>query len=214
VQNGRAAKQARAKKQKQAAMQKANWAASKQKVPVRLAEWKFKQLVGCSKNHGGKIHWQTEDGEDCSRSHCTWQPKDSVPGGPSVVQLDTQELQGAGVSIEIAGKVYEATVHGEDDEGCSGANSTSYYLEYKKKIGSRGRAKVSGWVDFDLAAGEKCSWWRLDGYDTCGSEAEDSDADPQAPLDEEMGVDSEEEGHRGGGRPLTWGLTWQPMLDS
>ena len=93
-------------------------------------------------------------------------------------------------------------MHGEDDEGCSGAkstNGTSYYLEYKKKVGSRGRAKVSGCVDFDLPAGEKCSWWRLDGYDTCGSEAgesEESDADPQAPLDEEMGVDSEEEGQR------------------
>ena len=111
------------------------------------------------------------------------------------MQLDAQELQGAGISIEIVGKVYEATVHGEGDEGCSGANSTSYYLEYKKKVGSRGRAKVSGWVDFDLPAGEKCSWWRLDGYDTCGPEAEESDADPQAPLDEEMGVDSDEEGH-------------------
>ena len=82
---------------------------------------------------------------------------------------------------------------------CSGAkseNGTSYYLEYKKKVGSRGRAKVSGCVDFDLPAGEKCSWWRLDGYDTCGSEAGESDADPQAPLDEEMGVDLKEEGHR------------------
>ena len=87
-------------------------------------------------------------------------------------------------------------MHGEDDEGCSGANSTSYYLEYKKKVNSRGRAKASGWVDFDLPAGEKCSWWRLDGYDTCGSEAGESDADPQAPLDEEMGVDLKEEGHR------------------
>ena len=144
VQNGRAAKQARAKKQKQAAAQKANWAASKQKVPVRLAKWKFKQLVGCSKNRGGKIHWQTEDREGCPRSHCTWQPNESVPGGPSVVQLDAQELQGAGISIEIVGKVYEATVHGEGDEGCSGANSTSYYLEYKKKVGSRGCAKVNG----------------------------------------------------------------------
>ena len=136
VQNERAAKQARAKEQKLAAVQKANLAASKQKVPVRLAEWKFKQLVGCSKNHGGKIHWQTEDGEGCPRSHCTWQPiaKESVPGGPSIVQLDAQELQGASVSIEIAGKVNEATVHGEGDEGCSGANSTSYYLEYKRRL--------------------------------------------------------------------------------
>ena len=90
-------------------------------------------------------------------------------------------------------------MHGEGDGGCSGAkstNGTSYYLEYKKKVGSRGRAKVSGCVDFDLPAGEKCSWWRLDGYDTGGSKAGESDADPQAPLDEEMGVDLKEEGHR------------------
>ena len=55
---------------------------------------------------------------------------------------------------------------------------------------------VYRWPDgsLDLPIGEKCSWWRLDGYDTCESEAEE--ADPQAPLDEEMGVDSEDEGHR------------------
>ena len=47
-----------------------------------------------------------------------------------------------------------------------------------------------------IPVGEKCSncWWRLDGYDTCQSEAEE--VDPQAPLDEEMGVDLKEEGHR------------------
>ena len=50
--------------------------------------------------------------------------------------------------------------------------------------------------DFEGIAHEKCSWWRLDGYDTCGSEAEESDEDPQVPLDEEMDIDSEEEGHR------------------
>jgi hypothetical protein len=48
------------------------------------------------------------------------------------------------------------------------------------------RTKVSGWVDLDLPVGEKCSWWRLDGYDTCGSEVEESDADPQAPLGEDQ----------------------------
>ena len=36
--------------------------------------------------------------------------------------------------------------------------------------------------------------WRLDGYDTCESKVEE--ADPQAPLDEEMDVDLEEEGPR------------------
>ena len=36
----------------------------------------------------------------------------------------------------------------------------------------------------------------MDGYDTCESEVLVEEADPQAPLDEEMDVDSEEEGHR------------------
>ena len=74
---------------------------------------------------------------------------------------------------------------------------------------------MSGWADFDLPAGEKCSWWRLDGYDTCGPEAEESDADPQAPLDEEMGVDSEEEGHRGGATTYlgTYLATYARLLD-
>ena len=44
------------KKQKQAKTQAANWAASKQPVPKRFPEWKFKRLVGYSKSHGGKIH--------------------------------------------------------------------------------------------------------------------------------------------------------------
>ena len=57
---------------------------------------------------------------------------------------------------------------------------------------------VYRWPDgsLDLPVGEKCSWWRLDGYDTCESEAEEADPGLQAPLDEETDVDSEEEGHR------------------
>ena len=66
---------------------------------------------------------------------------------------------------------------------------------YKRKSGSRGRAKASGWIDFDLPVGEKCSWWRLDGYETY-SEDEDEDGNPEAPSGDEMVEDSEEEAIR------------------
>ena len=52
-----------------------------------------------------------------------------------------------------------------------------------KKVGSRGRKKADGWLDLELPVGEKCSWWRLDGYDTW-EEAEsdsDSEAEPAEP---------------------------------
>ena len=177
VQNEKAAEQAKKKKQKQTAIQQANWAASKQAVPERLAEWKFRQLVGCSKSHGCKIHWQTEDGEDCPRSECTWQPAASVPMLPgSAVELDAVEMQGARISLEVSGKVYEATVHDKDDAGCGGPVNASYYLKYKKKAASRGRSKANGWVNLELPVGEKCSWWRMDGYETC-NEGFGSDGD-------------------------------------
>jgi len=62
-----------------------------------------------------------------------------------------------------------------------------YWLEYKKKVGSRGRKKADNWLDLELPVGEKCSWWRLDGYHTWdeGPEA----ADPEAAN----GADSEGE---------------------
>ena len=110
-------------------------------MPKRLPEWKFKRLVGYSKSHGGKIHWQTEDGEDCSRSECTWQPKSSVPvhDPNDAVEIDSSELQGVAISLEIAGKTHRARVYDKDGEGSGGATSTSYYLimKYKKKANSR-----------------------------------------------------------------------------
>ena len=127
----------------------------RQKAPKRLPEWKFKRLVGGSKSAGSKIHWQTEDGEDCSQSDCTWQPRNSVPGDPSVVELDSSALCNATVSVEVASKMYKAVLHSMDDKGSAGPNSTSYYLKYKKKVGSRGKeAKANGWVDLELPVGE------------------------------------------------------------
>ena len=178
MQNEKAQKQAKAKGQKQTAIQQANWAASKQAVPERLAEWEFRQLVGCPKSHGCKSHWQTGDGEGWHpRSECTWQPAASVPMLPgSAVELDAVEMQGTRISLEVSGKVYEATVHDKDDAGCGGPVNASYYLKYKKKAGSRGRSKASGWVNLELPLGEKCSWWRMDGYETC-NEGSGSDGD-------------------------------------
>ena len=41
--------------------------------------------------------------------------------------------------------------------------------------------------------GEKCSWWRLDGYEMY---SEDEDENPEAPAGDEMVEDSEEEAIR------------------
>ena len=82
-----------------------------------------------------------------------------LPG--SAVELDAVEMQGTRISLEVSGKVYEATVcHDKDDAGCGGPVNGSYYLKYKKKAGSRWRSKANGWVNLELPVGEKCSWWR------------------------------------------------------
>ena len=70
-----------------------------------------------------------------------------VPGDPSVVELDSSALCNATVSVEVASKMYKAVLHSMDDKGSAGPNSTSYFLKYKKKVGSRGKAKANGWVD-------------------------------------------------------------------
>jgi hypothetical protein len=54
-------------------------------------------------------------------------------------------------------------------------------VEYKKKVGSRGRKKADNWLDLELPIGEKCSWWRLDGYDTWEEAESDSEAEPAEP---------------------------------
>ena len=71
-------------------------------------------------------------GEDCSRSECTWQPKASVPvqDRNDIVKIDSSELQGVAILLEVAGKTYKATVYGTDNEGSGGATRTSNYLKY------------------------------------------------------------------------------------
>ena len=69
-------------------------------------------------------------------------------------------------------------------------------MEYKKKVGSRGREKADNWLDLELPVGEKCSWWRLDGYDTWdeGPEAADPEAANEADSEgETMGGATSEE---------------------
>ena len=70
--------------------------------------------------------------------------RNSVPGDPSVVELDSSALCNATVSVEVASKMYKAVLHSMDDKGSAGPNSTSYYLKHKKKVGSRGKAKANG----------------------------------------------------------------------
>ena len=122
----------------------------------------------------------------CSAWRCV---KAGLPAiGVQLLELDPTELKDASITLEIAGKQFEATVSSMDDQGCGGSNGTSYYLKYKKKAGSRGRAKAAGWVDLELPVGEKCSWWRLSGYDTCSEKPAGSDVD----TDGEDGEDGEE----------------------
>ena len=99
------------------------------------------------------------------------------------VRIDlTHSLQETHCLHIIHCKTHRARVYDKGDEGSGGATSTSYYLKYKKKANSRGRKKANGWVDLDLPTGEKCSWWRLDGYATC--------AEPEAC--EELGAEPED----------------------
>lgn len=58
---------------------------------------------------------------------------------------------------------------------------SSYYLKFKKKGNSRGRKKADAWVDLELPRNEKCSWWRLDGYDTCGDDQGEAATAEQEP---------------------------------
>ena len=53
-----------------------------------------------------------------------------------------------------------------------------------EKVGSRGKAKANGWVDLELPVGEKCSWWRLDGYSTYDEDGDSTDQGAQQLADD------------------------------
>ena len=117
-----------------------------------------------------------------------------MPGDPSVVQLDPFELSGAIATLEVAGKVYEAIISDKDAEGCSGPSNASYYITYKRKARSRGRAKVSGWINFELPVGEKYSWWRLDGYETYNEDEDEDGNDSGAEVELSLSEDDASSG--------------------
>ena len=96
------------------------------------------------------------------------------------MKLVPKQLRGATIRLEVAGKIYNATLS-ESDGGGRQPKDTTYWLEYKKKVGSRGRKKTDNWLDLELPVGEKCSWWRLDGYDTWEKAESDSEAEPAEP---------------------------------
>ena len=72
-------------------------------------------------------------------------------------------------------------------------------MEYKKKVGSRGKKKADNWLDLELPAGDKCSWWSLDGYDTW--EEAESESDSEAEPAEPAGSNSTNDGNREGLHP-------------
>ena len=109
------------------------------------------------------------------------------------MKLVPGQLRGATIRLEVAGKIHTATL---SDDGGRQPKDTTYWLEYKKKVGTRGRKKADDWLDLELPVGEKCSWWRLDGYDTWdeGPEAADPEAANEADSEGETmgGAISEE----------------------
>ena len=88
--------------------------------------------------------------------------------------------------LQVRRYCHNATLSTTDDGGSSGPTNTSYYNKYKKRARSRGRGKASTWLDLELPVGAKCSWWRLDGYDTCdegpGASAEGPTVDGMVEL--------------------------------
>lgn len=72
-------------------------------MPVRVKTWKFRLMVGRSKQCGHKVHWETEDGEPTGLDQCIWQPKSSIPGDPTQVTLSMQDLQGKTLTLQVSG---------------------------------------------------------------------------------------------------------------
>ena len=186
VQNEKAARIVAAKKQKQDAAQAEEWAASKQPVPPRVKEWNFSRVVGRSKRYGYKIHWETEDGTETERDQCTWQPLGSVPGDKSVVKPATATMLGSDVTLEFGGKAYIGVISDQHQP-----DGSKYFIVYKKKSGARGRVKASAWLDMELPTSSKCSWWRLDGYETYNEDNDKSDSTDTA---EDMELDDGKNG--------------------
>ena len=72
-----------------------------------------------------------------------------------LLQVKIPESSRSAFPLKVAGETHTATL---SDGGDRQPIGTTCYLEYKKKIGARGRAKANGWLDLELPVGEKCSW--------------------------------------------------------
>ena len=81
-------------------------------------------------------------------------------------------------------------MYSADVEEVSNASNNIYKLKYTKNLAAEKRLKKKArWVDLELPASEKTSWWRLDGYDTEGN----SDGDGAAGDTREGEVSSMDE---------------------
>ena len=80
-------------------------------------------------------------------------------------------MLGSELTLEFSGKTYIGVVSDQHQP-----DGSKYFIVYKKKSGDRGRTKASAWLDMGLPNGSKCSWWRLDGYETYSEDHNDSDS--------------------------------------
>ena len=63
------------------------------------------------------------------------------------MKLVPGQLRGATIRLEVAGKIHNAAL---SDDGGRQPKDTTYWLECKKKVGSRGRKKADNWLDLEL----------------------------------------------------------------
>ena len=155
-------------------------------VPARKAKYLVDKIVGKAKQgKARKVFWKEEDsGALCSTAACTWTPPTDFDGDSG--KLIPKEILGKSITIEEQGVIHEATVAADKVRA---VQPTSFFVTYTKNVttGKPSRKKAR-WVDFELPAAEKTSWWRLAGYGTESSTSSESSDD-----EESKGVDTESE---------------------
>ena len=101
-----------------------------------------------------------------------------------MVKPATATMLGSGVTLEFGGKAYIGVISDQHQP-----DGSKYFIVYKKKSGGRGRVKASAWLDMELPTSSKCSWWRLDGYETYNEDNDKSDSTDTA---EDMELDDDD----------------------
>ena len=159
-------------------------------VPARKAKYLVDKIVGKAKQgKARKVFWKEEDsGALCSTAACTWTPPTDFDGDSG--KLIPKEILGKSITIEEQGVIYEATVAADKVRA---VQPTSFFVTYTKNVttGKPSRKKAR-WVDFELPAAEKTSWWRLAGYGTessASSESSDNEESKGAGSESEMEID-------------------------